>query len=310
MARALVTGANGFVGGHLVAHLTEAGDEVITTDRTHGGPDLLDPDGWRALLADVRPEVVYHLAGDADVGGSWHRPLATFRSNAEGTLNVLVAAREAGVARVLHVGSADIYGRVAEADLPITEDHPVDPVSPYAASKAAAELLAHQAVRGYGLDVVCVRAFNHLGPGQSERFVAPAIALRIARNELTGGEEVPVGNLSPRRDVTDVRDVVRAYRLLMERGRTGVAYNVCSGHALAVAEIAERLLGLARHPMRLVADPDLARPVDTPVLVGSAERLAADTGWEPRIPIETTLEDLMADCRERATAVPSEGPAA
>lgn len=297
--KALVTGANGFVGRHLVAHLRAMGDDVTTTDRHGGGPDLLDADGWSEVMEATRPEIVYHLAGDADVGGSWNRARSTFRVNAEGTLVVLAAARDHGVLRVVNVGSADVYGKVPTERLPIVETAPLEPVSPYAASKIAADYLGLQAWLGWGLEVIRVRPFNHIGPGQSDRFVAPAIAMRVARNEIEGGDEVPVGNLTPKRDLTDVRDVVRAYRLLAERGEPGEVYNVCSGHAVAISEIADQLLGMATRPMRLVSDPDLFRPVDLPVLVGDCSKLARSTGWQPEIPIATTIKDLMEDCRSR-----------
>jgi GDP-4-dehydro-6-deoxy-D-mannose reductase len=301
--RALITGAGGFVGHHLQRHLESSGDEVIPSDRADGGPDLLDADGWTGLLADVRPEVVYHLAGDADVGGSWRHPRETFEANAIGTLNLLLAARDAGVRRVLNVGSADVYGRVGPDRLPIREDHPLEPVSPYAASKIAADFLGLQATLGWDLEVIRVRAFNHIGPGQSERFVAPAIATRIARNEVEGRDEVPVGDLTPRRDLTDVRDVVRAYRLLVELGEPGEVYNVSSGEAVAISELADQLLAMAHREMRMVIDPDLLRPVDIPVLIGDSSKLRAATGWQPEIPIPTTLKDLMDDCRTRVAIV-------
>jgi GDP-4-dehydro-6-deoxy-D-mannose reductase len=237
---------------------------------------------------------VYHLAGWSDVGGSWTDPRATLRVNAEGTLNVLEACRHAAVGRVLLISSADVYGIVPPDDLPITEQHPFAPVSPYAASKAAADLLGLQAHLGHGQDVVRVRAFNHLGPGQSDRFVASAIASRIAANERDGADEVPVGNLAARRDFTDVRDVVRAYRLLVEHGTAGEVYNVCSGVAIAIQQLADSLLALAEHPMRLVVDPERYRPVDVPVVLGDAGRLRAATGWAPAIPFETTVADLLA----------------
>ncbi len=300
--RALVTGSGGFVGRHLMSHLASADDEVIGTDRSIGGPDLLDAVATRDFVAEAAPEVIYHLAGWADVGGSWREPEAAFRANALGTLHLLDAARQAGVRRVLNVSSADVYGRVRPDDLPITEDQPLAPVTPYAASKVAADYLGLQAWLGHGLEVIRVRAFNHLGPGQSESFVAPAVAMRIARNERDGGDEITIGNLEPQRDITDVRDVVRAYRLLMERGTPGEVYNVCSGKALSIGEVCERLLGLAHRPMRLVPDPALLRPVETPVLVGSNERLRSATGWSPDIPIDTTLGDLVEDCRARAAA--------
>lgn len=301
--RALVTGASGFVGRHLCDHLSSLDDDVVGTDRApHDGSlalDILDPERAASVLTDVKPDVVYHLAGWADVGASWTHPQEALRANAEGTMNVLAACRAAQVDRVLVVSSADVYGIVAEDDLPITEQHPLRPVSPYAASKAAADFLAVQAGCGYGQEVVRVRAFNHLGPGQGEGFVASAIASRIARNELDGGDEVPVGNLAARRDFTDVRDVVRAYRLLIELGTPGEVYNVCSGKAVAVQRLADRLLALAERPMRLVIDQDRYRPVDVPAVVGDSSRLRAATGWEPEIPLDRTLADLLGYWRDR-----------
>ena len=297
--RALITGAGGFVGHHLREHLEGAGDEVMVTDRSTDGLDILDAASLLDLFRRTSPEVVYHLAGASDVGGSWQTPQATFRANAEGTLNVLWAAREAGTERVLTVGSADVYGKVTAADLPIREDQPLRPVSPYAASKAAADDVAHQAWLGYGQQVVRCRPFNHLGPGQTDRFVAPALAGRVAQNERSGHDVVLVGNLSPERDFTDVRDVVRAYRLMIERGRSGEVYNVCSGRAIAVQDLAEQLIAMAAIPMRLEPDPDLERPVDIPVLLGDNSRLRTDTGWEPRIALSTTLSDLLDDRRRR-----------
>jgi GDP-4-dehydro-6-deoxy-D-mannose reductase len=296
--RALITGATGFVGRHLADHLAACGDEVMGTDLRASastiGLDVTDGLAVDGVLDSTRPEVVFHLAGWSDVGSSWRNPLSAFRANAEGTLNVLEAAHAHGVQRVLVVSSADVYGIVAGADLPITEDHPLRPVSPYAASKVAADFLAVQAHLGRGLDTVRARAFNHLGPGQGANFVASALAARIAENERNGTAEVPVGNLDAQRDFTDVRDVVRAYRLLVEHAAAGEAYNICSGRAVAVQELAELLLAQATTPMRLVADPDRYRPVDVPVVLGDESRLRQATGWQPTIPLEQTLADLLA----------------
>jgi GDP-4-dehydro-6-deoxy-D-mannose reductase len=301
--RAVVTGGLGFVGRHLVAHLRDAGDEVTTLD--HKGDlavDVTDGQAVAAALAEAAPDAVYHLAGWADVGASWTDPVTVLRVNAEGTLHVLRACTAAGVDRVLAVASADVYGVVTEEELPLTEASPLRPTSPYAASKLAADALALQAFLGHGLGVVRVRPFNHLGPGQSEQFVAPAIAARIARAERDGTDTIPVGNLSARRDLTDVRDVVRAYRLLIERGEAGEVYNVCSGVDVSIQTLADLLVGLARRPVRLVTDPDLLRPVDLPVLRGDATRLHAATGWKPEIPIEQTVADLLDDMRQRVLA--------
>lgn len=297
--RALVTGAGGFVGTHLVTHLQECGDTVHRTDTAIDGLDITDVEGVSKLLGETQPDVIYHLAGWADVGASWANPAAAFRVNADGTLNVLLAALEHGIDRVLIVSSADVYGVVDEASLPITEDTPLRPVSPYAASKVAADFLGLQAYLGRGLAVLRVRAFNHLGPGQTDKFVAPALASRIARNELEGSDEIPIGNLSARRDFTDVRDVVRAYRMIVTGGEPGEVYNVCSGRDVAVSELADELLAHASRQMHFVTDESLLRPVDVPVLRGDHAKLTAATGWEPQIALERTLADLLDDWRRR-----------
>ena len=297
--RAVVTGAGGFVGRHLVEHLGACGDDVVGLDRADGSGDITDRAAITASIVHAEPDVVYHLAGWSDVGGSWTEPVEVLRLNAEGTLNVLLGCADAKVERVIAVSSADIYGVVREDELPLTEHAELRPVTPYAASKVAADYLSLQAWLGGGLGVVRARAFNHLGPGQSTKFVAPALADRIARNELDGRDEVPIGNLSPRRDFTDVRDVVRAYRLLAERGEPGEVYNVCSGSMIAIADLADGLIALASHPMHLTRDPALERPIDIPVLLGDNTKLRKATGWAPEITIEQTVADLLADMRHR-----------
>lgn len=290
--KALVTGSGGFVGRELLRHLEAEGDDVVGLDR-HSGADVTDPDAMRRLIAAHRPEAVYHLAAVSHVGASWDAPLEVFRVNAEGALNVLRACKEAGVDRVVLVGSADEYGAVREEDLPLGEDAPLRPMTPYGASKVAADYLGLQAFLGDGLPVIRVRAFNHTGPAQPDRFVVPALARRIARAEREGRKEVPVGSLEPIRDFTDVSDVVAAYRLLVLHGEPGEVYNVCSGEARSVAAIAERLLGLARHPIELVADPALLRPVDVPRLVGDNRRLREATGWAPTVSFDETLAAIL-----------------
>ncbi|MGH9022718.1 MAG: GDP-mannose 4,6-dehydratase [Acidimicrobiia bacterium] len=299
--RALITGAGGFVGRHLARHLEAEGDEVCRLDRQgSGGVDVTDPQALRATFADARPEAVYHLAALTHVGASWDDPGRVLRVNAEGTLNVLRASAEVGARRILVVGSAEEYGRVAEADLPLREDAPLRPLTPYGASKVAASFLALQAFLADGLGVVRVRAFNHAGPGQSESFLIAALACRIVAAERRGDEEIRVGSLDAVRDLLDVRDVVVAYRLLVEHGEAGEVYNVCSGRGRRVAEVAEALVALARHPLRLTVDPALLRPVEVPRLVGDPARLRARTGFEPRWRLEDTLADVMADWRARA----------
>jgi GDP-4-dehydro-6-deoxy-D-mannose reductase len=289
--KALVTGAHGFVGPYLTAHLTSCGDEVVGIDHE---VDITDAEAVRGRFADELPDVVYHLAAASHVGDSWSAPATVVRINSEGSLNVLLAAVEAGVERVVLIGSAEEYGHVSPEQLPVTEDAPLRPVSPYGASKAAAEMLASYIVRGRDLPVVCVRPFNHLGPGQSDRLVASSLAQQVARNEQNGGTEILAGDLSPRRDFSDVRDVVRAYRLLAEKGVAGEAYNVCSGKAVAIRELADTLIALSGRDMKVVLDPERLRPVDVPVLEGDNTKLTTHTGWTPEIPLEQTLGDLLA----------------
>ena len=296
--KAAVTGSNGFVGSYLVPHLRELGDDVVTLDRSAVPPvDVTDSSQVRDALRAARPDAVYHLAALSHVGQSWAAPEAVFRVNASGALSVLRACADTGVERVLVVGSADVYGVVTDDDLPLTEDAPVRPVTPYGASKAAADLLALQAFLGDGLGTVRVRSFNHTGPGQATDMLVPALAQRIADAERAGGSTVTVGNLDVVRDVTDVRDIVRAYRLLVEHGTPGEVYNVCSGRGVTVREIAEQMLASSDAPLEFVVDPELVRPVDVPRLVGCADKLRAATGWTPEIPLEQTLHDVLKAAR-------------
>lgn len=293
--KALITGAGGFVGPYLTAHLDAAGDEVVGTDAE---VDITDAEGVRKAFLDVRPEVVYHLAAASHVGTSWSAPVDVLRVNTEGSLNVFLAAIEAGVERVLLIGSAEQYGRLTPDLLPVGEDTPLHPVSPYGASKAAAEMMASHAFHGRGLPVVSVRAFNHLGPGQSDALVASAIAKQVAQAERDGGGVVRTGNLAARRDFTDVRDVVRAYRLLVERGEPGEAYNVCSGRDVAIQDIADHLVAQATADVVFELDPDRLRPADVPVVRGDNAKLRGATGWSPEIPLERTLDDILDWWRE------------
>lgn len=299
--RTLITGASGFVGPHLSRLLAAAGDDVTGLDQ-HQGPDLLDADRWVEVLAHHQPDVVYHLAGWSDVSGSWQQPAQTFRVNALGTLSVLEAARQAKISRVLLISSADVYGPVSPSLQPITEAHPPQPRSPYGVSKQAAEALGLQYHRAHGLDVVIVRPFNHLGPGQSPQFAAPAFASQIAEAERAGGGAVSHGDLSAERDLTDVRDVVRAYRLLAEHGVPGEVYNVCSGQAVAMAAVLDMLIARATVPVAKILDPSRLRPVELPVLQGSHDKLTEATGWQPEVPLDQTLADVLADARLRVAS--------
>jgi GDP-4-dehydro-6-deoxy-D-mannose reductase len=290
--RVLVTGSDGFVGRHLSQHLLASGDDVSGFDREC---DVTDRDAVERRVLAAAPDVIFHLAALTHVGASWSDPDATWRVNVAGTANVLSAARAAGGALVVVVSSADVYGVVSEADLPLREDHPVSPVSPYARSKREAELIALDAVRTLSQRVVVVRPFNHVGPGQATSFAVPALASRLLAARDSGADEIAVGDLSARRDFSDVRDVVRAYRLLAAHGRFGEVYNVASGRDVLLAEVAATLVDLIKPGTRLIADPLLQRPVEVPVLRGSARKLHDATGWEPRIDWATSLRDVVDD---------------
>jgi GDP-4-dehydro-6-deoxy-D-mannose reductase len=294
--RALVTGANGFVGTWLTAYLRDQGDEVIGIDRE---VDITDAGAVGRAVAAAAPDALYHLAARAHVGESWVDPEDVLQVNAVGTLHVLEAARACPTPpRVLLTSSAEVYGAVVEDQLPVTETTPLAPVTPYAASKVAAEYLGVQAHLAYGLPVVRVRPFNHVGPGQSPGFVVAALASRIVEAARQGASTIAVGNLEARRDLTDVRDIVRAYRLLIQAGTPGEVYNVCSGRDVAISEVADRLLRLAETDLELVPDRDLMRPVDVPVVRGDPGKLRDATGWHPELDLDTTLRDVLDQWRE------------
>jgi GDP-4-dehydro-6-deoxy-D-mannose reductase len=217
-------------------------------------------------------------------------------------LSVLEAARACRHApRVLVVSSAEVYGAVTENELPLREESPFAPVSPYAASKIATEYLAIQAYLAYGLETLRVRPFNHVGPGQSTNFAVPGLAARIVDATRSGASWIPVGNLGARRDLTDVRDVVRSYRMLISDGTPGAVYNVCSGRSVGIDEVADQLLEIAGTDLELRPDPELVRPVDVPVLLGDPGKLEKETGWRPEIELRQTLEDVLAEAGRRAS---------
>ena len=301
LMRVYVTGGRGFVASWLRRHLEAEGDEVLGADAE---VDVTDAEAITEALVAARPDAVYHLAAFTHVGRSWDDPARVFTINATGTVNLLQAARACPTPpRVLLVASAEVYGQVKPDQLPLSEDAPLAPVSPYAMSKVAAEFAGIQAHLGYGVPVIRARPFNHVGPGQSAEFVVAAFARRLVEAERTGTPSITVGNLSARRDFTDVRDVVRAYRLLVAGGgQPGGVYNICSGQDISIAELAERLVRLSGHGVELVPDPELTRPVDIPVLRGDPRRLHLATGWEPAVPLDQTLSDVLAYWRERAGA--------
>lgn len=290
MGTVLVTGAAGFAGSHLVERLQQSGADVAAWSRRD--VDLLDRDAVRARIRELSPAAIYHCAGAPHVAHSWTDTAHPLRSNVLVTHHLLDAVRRAGLpARVLVTGSAAVYRSAAT---PIAEDGAIEPSSPYALSKLAQEQLAIRAGAEDGVEVVITRSFNHTGPRQAPTFAAPTFARQFALIEAGRAEPViRAGSLDARRDITDVRDTVRAYELLMARGRPGVPYNVCSGTAYAIREILDGLRARVRMPVRVEVDASRLRPNDTPVLVGSPARLRSETGWEPEIPFDRMLDDLL-----------------
>ncbi len=301
----LVTGATGFAGSHLLDQLVQlAGPSAVEAWAHRGGRtaaerdadprarwsavDLLDRDAVREALAGAAPSVIYHCAGVADVHASWHSPARALRVNVLGTEHLLAAARELNLScPVVVTSSALVYRPSARA---IAETDPVAPSSPYGVSKLGQELVARQS---YGR-VIVARAFNHAGPRQDASYVTSAFARQLAEIEAGAREPVLlVGNLDSRRDITDVRDTVRAYRLLAAHGRPDRPYNVCSGRAYRVGDLLEILLGRTRTRVQVTPDPTRTRPHDNPIVLGDPSRIAADTGWRAEIPIERTLADLL-----------------
>ena len=302
----LVTGAAGFAGGHLIDLLIRGGARVAAWHRPGGSPprdvtgaqwdgvDLLDRDQVHTAMARTRPSVVYHCAGAAHVGRAWDSTQPTFATNVLGTHHVLRALEQiGGPVRVLVPSSALVY---AAADEALTEDHPLAPSSPYGLSKLAQEMLG---VKSNGaITVTIARAFNHFGPRQHPHFVASGFARRIADIEKgRWAPEISVGNLDARRDLTDVRDTVRAYQLILERGTPGRPYNVCSGRAITIRELLDQLIARAHVPVTVKADPARYRPNDTPLLLGDPGRLRDELGWTPEIALEQTLDDLLEHWR-------------
>lgn len=305
--RVLVTGANGFVGPHLIEALVAAGHDVIGTG-SQGKGEL--PKGVKLVTLDLtdRAQVdtldfkaidgVIHLAGLAAVGPSFDDPLRYLQVNGGIELNLFEAAAAQGSnPRFVIISSGSLYDPAAP--LPLTEDSAVKCASPYSVSKLLQEQLAsYYGVRGF--EYIVARPFNHIGPGQNEGFLIPDLAKQIVAAERHGGSSIGVGNLSAKRDYTDVRDIVRAYVALLEHGHTGRIYNVCSGRAVSGDDILASLLEHSKRPdLHSEADPAKMRPVDTPEIYGDFSRITADTGWKPRITLEQTLAEVLEDWRGR-----------
>lgn len=309
--RVLITGISGFAGSHLADYFLGQGrHEVFGTikwrsnrdnirhieDKIHLlGCDIKDSYAMRSMLEASRPDQIFHLAAQSYVPFSWSAPQETIETNIAGELNLFERVRELGIDPVIHIaGSSEEYGLVHPDELPITEENPLRPLSPYGVSKIAQDFLGYQYYKSYGLRIVRTRAFNHTGPRRGDVFVTSNFAKQLV--EIERGQRKPVlrvGNLEAVRDFLDVRDVVRAYALALEKGTPGEVYNIASGKGIKIRELLDRLIRLTHGDIRIEQDPDRLRPSDVELLTGSAEKFRKATGWKPEIPFDQTLQDLV-----------------
>jgi len=310
----LITGVTGFVAAHLIERLRSQGyDQLWGLSRQAYEPakryegirmlqgDLRDQDQLKTLLQTAKPDWIFHLAGQAVVSKSWELPRETFAGNVDAQISLFEALRSLKLnPKILVIGSSEEYGLVKEDELPLTEDNPLRPLSPYAVSKVAQDLLAYQYFRSYGLRTIRVRAFNHTGPGRPKHYAISNFAWQIAQIERGAAPpELHVGNLDVRRDYMDVRDMVSAYVLAMEKGEEGDVYNLCSGHAQNLRDILETLITLSKIKISVKVDPARFRPSDLPITYGTSAKFERRTGWRPHIPLKTTLTDLLNYWRQK-----------
>ena len=322
MKRALIIGAAGFVGSYLIDHIqkhcvwsivvTKMPQERLTLQGADVCDlDIMDPAAITELLEEKRPDYIFHLAAQSSVAVSWKNPGLTVDVNIKGSLNVLDAVRKLDYKpRVLLIGSGEEYGHLRQDEVPVGEDNVLRPGNIYAATKACQNMLGAIYARAYGMDVLMVRAFNHVGPNQSPIFVVADFCRQAAEIELGMREPViRVGNLSARRDFSDVRDVVRAYAALMEKGKAGETYNVGAGKAVEIRRILDMILSLAKKEIRVETDPARMRPVDVPVIEADIRKLQACTGWRTEIPLEKTIEETLNYWRETLRQLGKKTPA-
>lgn len=307
--KALITGAGGFVGRHLRENLLNNGHEVVGCDIKSSlesnviATDILSETNICELIQKVQPNYIYHLAGQSNVAKSWEMPAKTMEINAIGALNLLNAVKNySRQSRVLLVGSSEQYGIVGSADMPIGEDRPMAPCNPYAVSKAASEMYGAMYCRSFGLDVILVRAFNHIGVGQSRGFVVTDFASKLA--DIENGSVAPVltvGNLDAVRDFTDVNDVVNGYRLLMEKASTGQAYNVGSGKGTSIREVLNIMLSNCTSEIDVQLDESKMRVSDMPVIICDNSKICRETGWKPSTPLRDSLKSVMNYWRTKSS---------
>lgn len=313
--RALITGGSGFVGTHLANMLADEGEEVFVLSERDGPQsdkafvhhlttDIRRADLLTNAVRDAAPHCVYHLAAISSVPAAWRDPRRTFEVNVLGTMNVLEACKDLEPKpRILNISSGQVYGDPETPDVAFDESHSIRPANPYATSKAMTELLANQYRAAAGSDIVTARSFNHIGPGQSAEFACSGFARQFARIERgLAPPVIYVGNLSVERDFTDVRDVVRAYRLLQQRGVSGQVYNVCSGAAYSLVYALEFLRSRSNARVEVRVDAERVRLADAPRIRGNPAKIRREMGWTAVVPFEQSLTDILDDWRQRISA--------
>jgi len=302
--KALITGSRCFVGQHLLKELTDNKYTVfgfdLSEDNNTKAVDILDAKAVRECINKIEPDVIFHLAAYANIPLSWENPQKTFEVNIIGSINLLEAVRnEKPDCRVILVGSSDQYGATGIL-APISEDYDLNPKNPYAMSKKTQEEIGKLYRTVYGLNICMTRSFNHSGPGQRTGFIIPDLCSGLVAIEIRKTDVLKVGNLETIRDYTDVRDVVRAYRLIYEKGKSGEVYNVGSGKGRRGQEILDMLTSMATTQFTVEIDEERKRTSDTPIFVCNNNKLHSHTGWEPEIPIETTLLDVFNEWRNKS----------
>src|SRR3972149_1456252 len=311
MKKAFITGITGFAGSFLAEHLVGEGEyEISGTYLTDGSlknvsniqskvklnkVDLQDASAVKAIITEVKPDLIFHLAALTAPGESFENPGEFITNNILAQVNVFEAVRSSKLkSKILIVSSAEVYGNVSPQDLPVDEETRLLPVNPYAVSKVACDFLGLQYFLAYKIPIIRVRPFNHIGPRQSPSFVVASFAKKIAEIETEKIEPVlKVGNLLAKRDLTDVRDTVRSYQLLIEKGEPGEVYNIGSGRSYEIKYLLDTLLSFSSKKINVESDPALMRPVDVPELVCDNSRIRKQTGWEPKIPIEQTIRETL-----------------
>ena len=308
----MITGINGFVAGHFLDYLETIDNdfEILGIGRSHSNLktrennirinyndlDLLDKQAVSKVVADFHPDYLLHLASVSSVGLSWKYPNESFVNNTNIFLNLIEELRhEQSKCRVLSIGSSEEYGIVASDQLPLDETAPLSPISPYAVARVSQEMISSLYAKGYGLDIVMTRSFNHIGPRQSDKFVIASFARQLTTIKKTGAHQaiIKAGDLNIIRDFVDVRDVVKAYYLLLKNGTAGEVYNICSGVGHSLRELLETMANMMQLELIIETDPDLIRPADNPIIIGSQKRIIEKIGWRPEISIDKSLEDIL-----------------